>query len=502
MRFIFGIAAFILGFAVLLYFMAQMAQPPSAHHMWDGPELSYSEKQYQLKKVNDLIDKWSELGKENVDYKTGQPQTYTALIIDFNKKAMWIEINGNIQHPYYFELSPKITWSAEYQDLDGREKINSPIIAKYQGWYTAKKWPEMIYLFGQTPDGSHMNFHFNLSNHGSGFGSGLPTISPLQGNIDPEKEYYDSILISPADYEAYKQSIKENNTNQQLFISKEILENSREWNEIEPQIYREMEWLANGLGMELYRLEVEAGPDFHAAHALVRGHKSGISAIFSSNNSFYAFFKFDYLGDGIWYAKNWPHITQGFNRTEEFEMLITKEDNIPEDKEEWLKKGRKIQSAPLSVKTLFKHDLPNGATIEFIGICENPSAGKTWWYPDGSKREKEPFYNLREAMADRPDRNRFELVYRITNPPGTSGRQTSTSFEGSNGSGYISLEDRYGENIYGIECSINSFNKEQKTTTMHLCVTINDIESCVDLENISLELGQKTDFRFVETGKK
>jgi hypothetical protein len=37
-----------------------------------------------------------------------------------------------------------------------------------------------------------------------------------------------------------------------------------------------------------------------------------------------------------------------------------------------------------SSETSFRAVMPDGAVIEFIGICEYPSAGHDWWRPDGS----------------------------------------------------------------------------------------------------------------------
>jgi beta-lactamase regulating signal transducer with metallopeptidase domain/ketosteroid isomerase-like protein len=35
--------------------------------------------------------------------------------------------------------------------------------------------------------------------------------------------------------------------------------------------------------------------------------------------------------------------------------------------------------------------LPNGVTVELLGVCEHLSEGKQWWLPDGSPKENEPY---------------------------------------------------------------------------------------------------------------
>jgi beta-lactamase regulating signal transducer with metallopeptidase domain len=42
----------------------------------------------------------------------------------------------------------------------------------------------------------------------------------------------------------------------------------------------------------------------------------------------------------------------------------------------------------------FKATLPNGVTVELVGVCEHPSTGKQWWKPDGSILEKAPYEKL------------------------------------------------------------------------------------------------------------
>ena len=36
-------------------------------------------------------------------------------------------------------------------------------------------------------------------------------------------------------------------------------------------------------------------------------------------------------------------------------------------------------------KSKFVATLPNGVSVELVGICEHPSKGKQWWRPDGQR---------------------------------------------------------------------------------------------------------------------
>ncbi|MCH7559345.1 MAG: carboxypeptidase regulatory-like domain-containing protein, partial [Planctomycetes bacterium] len=67
--------------------------------------------------------------------------------------------------------------------------------------------------------------------------------------------------------------------------------------------------------------------------------------------------------------------------------------------------------------TNFSATLPNGVTVELVGICEHPSEGKQWWKPDGSLLGQSPVrnidvggYNIRRGEAA------YELVAKLTGP--------------------------------------------------------------------------------------
>ncbi|MCH7557642.1 MAG: HEAT repeat domain-containing protein [Planctomycetes bacterium] len=49
--------------------------------------------------------------------------------------------------------------------------------------------------------------------------------------------------------------------------------------------------------------------------------------------------------------------------------------------------------------SVFKKTLPNGVTVELVGICEHPSEGKQWWRPDGSLVEVRPYLHLGYSMS-------------------------------------------------------------------------------------------------------
>ena len=69
----------------------------------------------------------------------------------------------------------------------------------------------------------------------------------------------------------------------------------------------------------------------------------------------------------------------------------------------------KTQNSP------FTATLPNGVTVELVGVCEHPSDGKPWWRPDGSLLKVRPYAKLNDREAYN-DLRMFEIVYRLSGP--------------------------------------------------------------------------------------
>jgi hypothetical protein len=63
----------------------------------------------------------------------------------------------------------------------------------------------------------------------------------------------------------------------------------------------------------------------------------------------------------------------------------------------------------------FKKTLPNGVTVELVGVCEHPSGGKQWWRPDGSLLENRPYEKCNHHSGSRG--SKYELAFRIFNLP-------------------------------------------------------------------------------------
>jgi hypothetical protein len=143
--------------------------------------------------------------------------------------------------------------------------------------------------------------------------------------------------------------------------------------------------------------------------------------------------------------------------------------------------------------------LANGAKVAFIGVCENPSGGKEWWGPDGSRLGYTPYLNYERYAPVHENRTIYEIVWRVSLPSGgPSG--TRVSLEGARGSYYHQIRDRYGNEILsGIQAEGYLFEKSRKKTTLKLGISVGGgAHEWVRFENISLVPGEDPGFQIME----
>ncbi|MFC1793694.1 M56 family metallopeptidase [Planctomycetota bacterium] len=64
--------------------------------------------------------------------------------------------------------------------------------------------------------------------------------------------------------------------------------------------------------------------------------------------------------------------------------------------------------------------LPNGVTVELLGVCEHPSEGRQWWRPNGSLMDKAPYKTTGSRLKRHEGYRDYEFVLRLTGSSGTS----------------------------------------------------------------------------------
>ena len=485
-----------------------------AARTWGDGSLTTSERAYYTKRINAIIETWQRSRRDAGSPEKGRSEDScgTCMVIDLDKNAMWIEDNGQIPPDNYTEFPAKMKWVLLHNTLQGNSELPGQTRLRIRGGNSGQDYPEKLYLVGAGRGAGHLYFEFSTTSRGSGSGSGKFSPQPYTGSSSSGKkpdESYASLIVTDAEYEQIRRSppSRDPNAPAEPADSSPFAQNKAAWRKIEKPLYQQIEKEVSAAGFSLRDLTVEPGPDFSAAHADLTVHTEGVlRGIFGGYFWGNIYLKIDYLGDDIWYAKIAPHPQRGtMPRRDKFdlEFLICPTTPIPDShRAELLEKGRMIQpDAAVIAQSKWKVALPNGAAVEFIGICENPSAGKKWWGPDGSPLNYAPYFNSEAYDAPREDRKIYEIAWKVEFPQmpnGSSGGGTQTSLDGCVGSYSRSIRDKYGNQIYNLNAEGCAFEQPRAKTTLHLGISVGASEyQNVTFENISLVPGQDQGFKIL-----
>ncbi len=118
----------------------------------------------------------------------------------------------------------------------------------------------------------------------------------------------------------------------------------------------------------------------------------------------------------------------------------------------------------------FNTKLPNGVTVELVGICEHPSEGKQWWQPDGTMLSEAP-YEKTNSYADPENDNDYEIAVRYNVYPFDSinhaWKPIPEAVKGSVAYGSALIN---GKRVPGFSTITAGFPKNQSTVTIPLGV--------------------------------
>lgn len=116
--------------------------------------------------------------------------------------------------------------------------------------------------------------------------------------------------------------------------------------------------------------------------------------------------------------------------------------------------------------TNFTATLPNGVTVELLGLCEHPSEGKRWWQPDGTPAE--PLFNRVDTMWNEDFRN-YVFSVKIKGIPSS---ELGLIHWRSSGADHISTTSAYLDNINvyhnNICAAAGTFPPDTASTTVQI----------------------------------
>lgn len=467
---------------------------------WGRGNLTSLERTYYCSRMNRIINDWQHTTRFAETDRDGRfKDAYkTLLVIDLDKQAIWIEENGRIQENNYTELPAGIKSEFHHTTPLTNNKLTGRTVLKMRGLNSNRHTPERFSFIANGREGSFsLSFNSTGLSQSSGTGSRKRSAFNFKSSSNKGGELYGSLIVTDAEYQQYHQSFSEpalsppEEKSRQTKDYATLEEKKVIWQKNEKCLYIEIERQVRNKGYTPRSLKVEPGPDFSAGHAELRGDNNAFLRRFLGGvSSVEAYLNIDYLGDNIWYAKSEAHPLHPIMRRRELELefLICSEGQISDSKQkEFLTKGRQKQQqfAPVP-ETPWKATLPNGTTIEFIGICDNPSAGKQWWGPDGSPLDFAPYINTEPYGRSREDRKIYEFAWRIQRSGGGGGIRYS--MEGCKGSYGKQIHDRYGNRIIeGLSAEGYGFDASRQKTSLTLGFTGKDWKTALTIENTAGE---------------
>jgi beta-lactamase regulating signal transducer with metallopeptidase domain/preprotein translocase subunit SecD len=133
--------------------------------------------------------------------------------------------------------------------------------------------------------------------------------------------------------------------------------------------------------------------------------------------------------------------------------------------------------------------LPNGVTVELLGICQHPGKGKQWWQPDGTLLKQPPF-DVGQIDAKVADwfKSEYEFAMLVHNPSGVNAAFEKFQIQdsGSTGIGSINLGNRS-----HVDWFITSLPRNLSQTDLKIKIG----EYWIAFKNVSLKPGRKTDVK-------
>ncbi len=136
----------------------------------------------------------------------------------------------------------------------------------------------------------------------------------------------------------------------------------------------------------------------------------------------------------------------------------------------------------------FKTTLPNGVTVELLGICEHPSEGKQWWTPNGSFIEGRPYDHIGAEVRGGVCR---EFAVRLTNLPEDKIDHRWDFVPPASFAGGHHPDDKNGEQIKDIWAVAAAFNEAVEKATVKFGVAAGKWQTQVSFDGKgSTSIGQ------------
>jgi hypothetical protein len=473
---------------------------------WGRSPLRTAERVYYSQKIQDILTTLAQIESRAAPGNASEAERipFICLVVDTAKKEMWIESDGIVLPECRVELPPRMEWQVCRSTSNGAVQL--PEISRFRAPRTCGNPPrEQRFILVGWSRREEMTFDFTPSGpSGTGYASGFwirrNRVGSSSGTVrrDPAGEPF---FLADTDYEKAQKGFKASGSASSdcPVLSDKWLA----WSRVEKRLYQEIYRKASDAGYHLTSLELQCGPDYAGAFAKVTARSpSVVPGITFYPRMAQAYLRIDSLGQDIWYAKSQRFSGLPNASYLDLEFLVSAQEEIPAQNVTALlqagqDKQRRIAQPPPS---RWHIDLPFGASFEFLGLCENPSAGRSWWGPDGSPLDEAPHVNDQAHPCSMEDHVVYEIAWRIRQSP--SGQPRVTAYLLRAQSVPLIVPDHYG-NSMPPEQSAQACVFDRTRTKVNIEVVArkdNESMTLATLENISLVPGVDPGFRIVLGG--
>ncbi|MBN1975145.1 MAG: hypothetical protein JW787_15995 [Sedimentisphaerales bacterium] len=122
--------------------------------------------------------------------------------------------------------------------------------------------------------------------------------------------------------------------------------------------------------------------------------------------------------------------------------------------------------------------LPNGVTVELLGVCEHPSIGKQWWKPDGSKLDAGGLGDIKNEPYLVPNDSEFSRVFAINlGQEHLEDLKLSWKIESIQSSFYPRYQDEERKKLKTLQTIIAKFPKDIQREDLTIKIAVGSWES-------------------------
>jgi hypothetical protein len=130
--------------------------------------------------------------------------------------------------------------------------------------------------------------------------------------------------------------------------------------------------------------------------------------------------------------------------------------------------------------------LPNGVTVELVGVCDWPKEGKRCWRPDGSQLPMEIYA---AKWNQNPGAGQYGFMYKVTGPDDI---QYSCRIDGAGSTeGSCKVVDFQDNQLKGLTASISDMEKGRLSTTIRIGIAATPWETIANHDGKRMKSGRQ-----------